>query len=364
MKGQFKELSFGSHNVEVMIEGIRLERLLEKAMGEGLTLKSIRVINSTTMTCRISGKELKKLRRLAGHLYRITIRKERGPGPSLRSFFRRPLLVTGSLLILGLVTLQSFFIREIRIEGYRAIPEEKLYQCLEEVGIYEWAFRPKIDWTEAKETLYDTFPEITWVQLGYRGRLVVLNLSETTSDVIEEGEAGDTIELIEKDVYVDIVAEEAGYVERILPYYGKALVEQGDYVEKGQILITGKVPLEPTTFEENAPTEYFVKAKGTVWATVPYRLIFRQERYLFGESEGGLVLNRVEKTDQEAERKLEQQIRLWAKENLAESAEILNKSLKFSRDGNIIEVCVTLEVRREIGTNREERIGKTNTDNR
>ena len=35
-----------------------------------------------------------------------------------------------------------------------------------------------------------------------------------------------------------------------------------------------------TTFDENAPKEYYVRARGEVWARVPYRLTFRQERYL------------------------------------------------------------------------------------
>ena len=55
----------------------------------------------------------------------------------------------------------------------------------------------------------------------------------------------------------------------------------------------------------------------------------------------------------EAKKKAEQQIRLWTAENLPEKAEIQNKSLKFSRSGNIIEVSVLLEVRQEIGIKQE-----------
>ena len=58
-----------------------------------------------------------------------------------------------------------------------------------------------------------------------------------------------------------------------------------------------------------------------------------------------------------------QQIRLWAKENLPEKAEIINKSLNFCYKKNIIDVGVTLEVRREIGIEKEIPVGQENSDN-
>jgi tRNA G37 N-methylase Trm5 len=149
------------------------------------------------------------------------------------------------------------------------------------------------------------------------------------------------------------------------------MIEAGDYVEKGQELISGRVPLEPTTFaekEEERDKEYFVNAEGEVWALVPYKMKFNQERYIWGEpseDEKELIVNRVEKTEEQANRKAEQQIRLWVKENLPETAEIEKKSLKFSRIGNIIEVSVLLEVRQQIAIPQEELIGTkiTNTGN-
>lgn len=138
--------------------------------------------------------------------------------------------------------------------------------------------------------------------------------------------------------------------------------------KKGQVLIGGCIPIEPTTFEEGDAKEYYVKAQGEVWARVPYRLNFAQERYKEnarslqdenaeefaeesakgGENEKIIIENKTERTPEEIKAKAEQQIRLWAKENLPENAEILNKSLNFTPKENIIEIGVTLEVRREI----------------
>lgn len=367
MAGKYSELSFFSHRIRIRIEGFRLDRLLDRALKEGLQLKQVRMTGSTELTCWVSRQDLRRLRRLAKSVYHITPLSEKGVFPAVRSFFSSPGLVVGCLLALALTVGQVFFVETIQVKGYRAIPEEALLACLEDHGIKEGAFRPDIDWESARKAVYDSFPQITWVQLGYKGRLVVLNIAETGHTVYDRN-VQDYGSSQERTTYTSLVAETGGYVESIQAWYGEAAVEKGDYVEPGQVLISGCVSLEPTTFtekEEEQKKEYFVNAEGEVWALVPYRLTFNQERYLWAEpAEDGIVTNRSEKTEEQAKRRTEQQIRLWTAENLPETAEIQKKSLKFSRVGNIIEVSVLLEVRQQIAIPQEELIGTKITDTR
>lgn len=365
-----KRLNFYSHRIFVRIEGFRLERLLDQAMKEGLILQSVRMHSNTELTCWISHSELARLRRLARSTCRVTVEGQRGPVPGAKSILRRPSFLLGIVLAFALVTGQSFFVRTIEVNGYRGIPEEAILSCLKEEGIYKGAYKPDIDWETAEKAVYDTFPQVTWAQLVYEGQKVYLNLSETDHDLYDKdvhhySEKGKDAEP-DRRTYIDLVAVSSGYVESINPYYGLALVEAGDYVKKGQILITGCVPITPTTFSEEEKTGqvYFVNAKGEVWAKVPYHLTMNQERYLWGQpsADGKTVADRVEKTDGQAKKRVRQQIRLWAAENLPEKAEILNNSLKFSRSGNIIEVSVLLEVRQQIASQQEEYIGETDTD--
>ena len=64
-----------------------------------------------------------------------------------------------------------------------------------------------------------------------------------------------------------------------------------------------------------------------------------------------------EVSQKQMEKNANQQIRLWARENLPEKSQIVNKDLKFSRKENIIEVGVTLEIRRQIGEEQEILVG-------
>ena len=396
MRERCKELNFYRCRLQLRIEGFKADKLLNMAFRKGIFMRRICVLSETEITVWIAAGDLKKLKKLAKSLYKITVLQEKGPECGVKKIRRQPFVLLGIALAAAVIFTRSLLISTVIVDGYKAIPEESLRKCLSESGIYEGAWRPDIEWEKARKTLYDTFPEITWVKLVYDGTAVYLDIAETddlrdTSRTDADGDAEETDDAEDtgkKITYTDLVAEKSGYVESVQPLWGEARVEAGDYVKKGQVLIGGCIPIEPTTFEEGDAKEYYVKAQGEVWARIPYRLNFAQERYkenarsLQGENaektaetsaeetaRGGenkkiIIENKTERTTEEIKAKAEQQIRLWAKENLPENAEILNKSLNFTPKENIIEIGVTLEVRREITKEQETVVGQENSDHR
>ena len=392
MRERCKELNFYRCRLQLRIEGFKADKLLNMAFRKGIFMRQICVLSETEITVWIAASDLKKLKKLAKSLYKITVLQERGPECGLKKIRRQPFVLLGIALAAAVIFTRSLLISTVIVDGYKAIPEESLRKCLSESGIYEGAWRPDIEWEKARKTLYDTFPEITWVKLVYDGTAVYLDIAETddlrdTSRTDADGDVEDTDDAEDtgkKITYTDLVAEKSGYVESVQPLWGEARVEAGDYVKKGQVLIGGCIPIEPTTIEEGDAKEYYVKAQGEVWARVPYRLNFAQERYKEnarglqdenaeefaeesakgGENEKIIIENKTERTPEEIKAKAEQQIRLWAKENLPENAEILNKSLNFTPKENIIEIGVTLEVRREITKEQETVVGQENSDHR
>ena len=368
MKAKSGVWSFCSHRVKIRIEGFAIARLINKARDAEITMKNITLLSDTEAEGWIAAADLKKLRALGRSNYRITAVSGGGPVSAVRNIIARPVTLAGTLLASLIIAVQSMFVSTIEINGYKAIPEDSLRLCLEEAGIEEGAFRPQIDWEGARSALRETFPQLTWIQLVYDGRVVMLNVEESSNKILSaEAEPGSDIFLpshsMEKSC-VSIVADRSGYIETISPLWGQARVEAGDFVKKGDVLISGIVPIETTTFEEDWPTEYYVHAKGEITALVPYRLTFNQERYIADEARQGetTVINRREKTREEAEMVLAQQIRLWTEENLPENAEIVNESLNFSYKNNIIEIGMTLEVRQQIGIEKEISVGSQNSD--
>ena len=200
-------------------------------------------------------------------------------------------------------------------------------------------------------------------------------------------------------------------MERTIPREGVTAAASGTYVKPGDVLISGIVPLKSTAYgtPESALTERYVHAEGEVYAKVPYRLSFYQEKYRdikeptgnslfglridFGDLKintakilntydnsmyterillklirpipitlGLVQINEVDVTRQERSqseiRKLANtQVRYAIKEIVPKNTQILNKSLKFSSGENIIEVAIMLEALEEIGKEKEIVIG-------
>lgn len=336
------------HIVKINIEGFKIDRLLDAAMAKRIRIKQVSLISETKVTCYVESDDLEELRKLAKPLYKITVVSNSGLVYRLKGLTKNFVLICLALFTVMLVICQSFFVKTIEISGYKGIPEVELRECLEEAGIREGSFIPRINWNSAENHIYDVFPEVSWLQLVYDGRKVILNISEGEIIAIEENPWVD-----KPKYYCNIVADYSGYIEKINTYRGIALVEPGDYVEEGQILILGCVPIKEKYHVEDADTEYLVKSKGEIWAVIPHRLSFKEE--LYDDN------NRVRSEKQIIE-KTEQLIRAWAKENLPENAEILNKDLNFCYKENIIEVGVTLEIRRQIGEEQEILIGQKNSD--
>ena len=358
MKVRSEVLNFYNCRLKVRIEGFRTDRLLNEACSAGLTIRQVYILSDIKAEGWIASSDLPVLKKLAGAKYRITVISGAGPGYRMKMSLKKPVTMAGILIAAVIVSLQSLFVAAIDIDGYKGIPEDSLRCCLEKAGVYEGAFRPSIDWDGARNALRADFPELTWIQLVYDGRTVILNIEESSHPILRADDK--TVPL-----YSDIVAEQDGYIETISTLQGAAMAEPGDYVKAGDVLISGTVRMQPTTFQEDWPTEYYVRAKGEITALVPYRLTFYQERYVQDERQDGemTLSDKREKTRQEAEAVLKQQIRLWKKENLPENAEIVNESLNFCYKNNIIEIGVTIEVRKQIGIEKEIIVGPQNSDN-
>ena len=159
---------------------------------------------------------------------------------------------------------------------------------------------------------------------------------------IVEGDLEDA----EQDTAIhDVVAAKSGYVERVIVRDGHALVKSGDYVQKGQVLISCFVPLQNTTYDKSRDTAARVAdAGGIVEAKVIYRLRaeFPSGKY----------------TEKDMESIINDRIRGYIRENIPEYIKMHNKDLKFEQEENIIVCNVTLEVSENIAEQKENRLAE------
>jgi similar to stage IV sporulation protein len=264
-----------------------------------------------------------------------------------------------------------------------------------------------VDLKKVKLHIYQDLDNITWIGVKYIG-----NLAEVT---IVEGIQ--TPKPVDKSRPCHIVADKEGYIDRTIAREGVVAAQPGTFVKPGDVLISGIVPLKSTAYGTPTVniTERYVHSTGEVYAKVPYRLFYYQEKYKYlkeptGDRTYGIRLEigdlkintakifytydnsvyseknllhtirpipitlgiveinevdvtREERSQEEITKEANRLVRQAIKEKVPENSQILNNSLKFSTGENIIGVAVMLETLEKIGREKEIVIGNP-TDRR
>jgi similar to stage IV sporulation protein len=378
------------------VEGFEQERLLTECLRKGIPMKDIHLANDIEMTLTLMEWDYEAFLKIVRNRYKITVIRESGYKPVIRNTFRKKSTVAGLILFILIMLYQSTFVSEIRIYGYEKFTEAQIRESLREAGLYEGCSK-RIDLKDVKLHIYKDLDNIAWIGVKYIG-----NLAEVS---IVEGVV--TPKPVDKSKPCDIVADREAYVEKTIAREGLPAAEPGSYVKPGDVLITGVVPLRNTAYgtESAGLTERYVHASGEVYARVPYRLFYYQEKYKYikeptGRSTYGIhfefgdlkintakifytydnsvykekalfktirpipvylgfaAIDEVEVTKQERNSEeisklASMMVRQAIKEKIPENTQIRNKSLKFYPGENIIGVAIMLETLEKIGKEKE-----------
>ena len=374
---------------------------MNKCIRNGILLKDLKYRNELESTASMKDEDYDRLKKLAGHSYRMTTIDEGGMIPFLYKIKENIPTIIGAFLLGALIFYQSLFIAEIRIDGYRSIAETDIRQTLAEAGLKEGVRKPD-SYDDIKAAIYEKHEEITWVSIYEDGKLIKVNIAE----------AGKTEEAENKDVTpVHIVASRSGMVEKIIPLQGNAKVRKGDYVNKGDILISGRYKYQSSDYSKGDGFFYmYSHAEGQVLAKVPRQVTFYMQKSHHEEKLTGKVIPGVcikigdievdtaEKinrfgtsvrkenklidlvkplpmkislvTIHEAESKskrissekrnavTEAAIRQYKRDELKNGEEIVSYDIEFSETENLIEADVFMEVLEDIGEDRKINIKK------
>lgn len=389
---KLKKFGFLRHYKKIKVEGTDLNGIVNKCMKNGISMRNLKWKDPLESTVEIKGEDFQGLKKTAGHSYKVTVLKEGGVIPLFKSMKANITAIVGAFLLGAFIFYQSLFVAEIRIDGYRSISEESLRKVIADAGLYEGA-RKSEDYNHIKEALYREFGQITWVSVYEDGRLVEVDISEASKQ--EEAE-------VEDETPVDIVADRAGMIEKILPLKGNACVQKGEYVNKGDVLISGAFEYQSSDYSRGDDIfTMYSHASGQVYAKAPLRLTYYVEKnqrikdktgkfisgiYIkFGDAEVDTAagLNKYEVSEreeikildivkplpvkislikiQEVEIKerhrdmnkvkevVEAAVRQYQKDNLKEGEEILAQNIDYSESQGVIKADVLLEVLEEIG---------------
>ena len=171
---------------------------------------------------------------------------------------KRKLFALGTIFFFFAVYAFSFFIWDINIEGENIYTKEQIIRDLEGFDVGIGTPKNKIDCTDIERELREKYNNIAWISCELKGTRLNISINETISPEM----------IKENTTPCNIVAMKSGIVTDIVLESGTRVVNKGDEVNKGDILITGAVNLY-NDYDELIETSY-VPANGEIYAICSY----------------------------------------------------------------------------------------------
>lgn len=244
------------------------EKFLNLLWKNDITIKNIRRRNLTTIYAEINLKDYREICDLAKRAKaRIKIIDRKGISFLVLKFNRRRTIVGGLLIFICLIYYLSTFMWGIKINTEKNVSPYEIRQDLVELGVKPGVAKRKLDLTVIEEKLVKTNDSIMWVRARIEGSQLIVSVAER--------QAPPNIEVDNETS--NIIASKDGVIERVYTNSGTAVVENGQVVQAGDLLVKGEQGKEGSTYEVPAEAEVIAKTFYEKKAIIPKEIITREK---------------------------------------------------------------------------------------
>lgn len=159
---------------------------------------------------------------------------------------KRKIFVIGLLICFFFWMYTARYIWDIQIEGNYSLTEDVLMDYLESQGVHTTMKKEELQIEELEMKLREEYDLITWASLKVDGTTLIIKIRENEMPDYDNSGQSDQNAVMPApgmESGKDIVAAKDGVIVYMITRKGVPQVTVGDSVEKGQILVSGAVPV-------------------------------------------------------------------------------------------------------------------------
>ena len=269
--------------IKVKITGRKVEYFLKKLMSSKIELLDIKLINHKELIVLIYKKDYEKLLEIKS-IYEIEILGYRGMLKIKKIIDINKVLISFIFLGLALLILLSNTIFEVEVIHNDKSIRDFLIKELSNYDIEPYKFKKNFEEIEKikKEILEKYRDKIEWLEIENVGTKYIVKVEERK--IID----------IEKDYTKrNVVATKSAIIKKVFAKNGVIVKNVDDYVNEGDVVISGEVMLNETVKET-------IKAEGEIFGEVWYNIkveypYIYSEKKVTGNIKNTLALNLLNK---------------------------------------------------------------------
>jgi len=216
--------------VRISVEGYYIERFINICRSKKILLWNMKREKASILYINIGINEFRKIREIAKKTNcRINIKEKKGIPFFLNRYKKRKFFLIFLLIIILSIIIMSNFIWNIELIGAQNINSEEFIENLKNSGLSIGKYKGSID---SKKIIDDTRlsrEDLTWMGIKIKG----------TNAIVEIVEANERPEIVDEMDFCNIVSNKDAEIVKINANNGTSLVNPGDIIKKGTILIGG-----------------------------------------------------------------------------------------------------------------------------
>lgn len=223
--------------LRIRITGYSTERFLNACRHKGIFLWGLKPV-SGAYEMNITVKEFRQLKPMIRKTgTRVLIVKRTGLPFFLYKYRKRKLFFGGACLCLLMILFMSRMIWGIDISGNKTHTDEALLKYLNSRNVKNGMSKSDVDCMRIVKDIRREYNDIIWVSASVRGTKLYIQVKENEDSIPVDENKG------EENKAIDIVADRDCIITDIVVRKGVVKVRKGDQVKKGDVLISGQVPV-------------------------------------------------------------------------------------------------------------------------
>ena len=197
----------------------------------------------------------------------------------LHRYRKRKIFFAGGLLCIVFIILMSRYIWNIDISGNLSRTDDTLLKFLESKEVKNGMLKSDVDCDRIVKDIRKEYDDIIWVSASIEGTRLIIQIKENDdADIVTDKETEEDEDMQEKSGFTtqvesptDIVADMDCVITEIVVRNGITTVSEGAEVKKGDVLVSGQVPVNNDAGEVIAYQYHESDADITGRATVRYQ---------------------------------------------------------------------------------------------
>ena len=232
-----EKLKYLQGYVKVRLTGYAPERFLNLCSNHNILIWNLEYREEHYEFC-ISVKGFKQLKPILRKTKTRLFILERFGLPFFLHRYRKRKMFFGGIVVCGAALyMMSLFIWNIEVQGNLHRTDSAVIKFLEDNHVYHGILKSKLDCVELEELLRSQYEDVIWASVKIQGTRLISDIQENLVTNQEE------VSAIPEDSPSNLIADKDAVVYSILTRQGTPLVEKGDKVIQGDILVEGRLPI-------------------------------------------------------------------------------------------------------------------------